>query len=82
MHDVLLSIIALRKMERKQAEVEYWAAEDGQETIFFVSPLLLLSNVALNSELISSSLSLSICKVKELNNQQLSELHGALQCHR
>ena len=35
MHDVLLSIIALRKMERKQAEVEYWAAEDGQETIFF-----------------------------------------------
>ena len=44
MHDVLLSIIALRKMERKQAEVEYWAAEDGQETIFFVSPLLLLSN--------------------------------------
>ena len=34
MHDVLFSIIGLGKMERKQAEVEYWAVEDGQETNF------------------------------------------------
>ena len=81
MHDVLLSIMGVRKMERKQVEVEYWVVEGGQETNFF-STLFLLSKVVLNSELISSSLSLSICKVKELNYQQFSELHGALQCLR